>query len=211
MNEHTGISVSHVDKSFGKEKVLHDVSLTVGRGEIAGLVGNNGSGKTVLMKCICGFLRPERGEITVCGKRIGRDCDFPPSLGLIIETPGFLLSMSGWRNLRTLASLRGLIGKAEITDTLRRVGLYEARHKSVAKYSLGMRQRLGIAQAIMENPDVLILDEPFNALDAKAVAEMRALLLDLKSQGKTILLASHNAADISALCDHVHEMEVHVR
>ena len=210
MNENTGISVSHVYKSFGKETVLHDVSLTVGRGEIAGLVGNNGSGKTVLMKCICGFLHPERGEITVCGRRIGRDCDFPQSLGLIIETPGFLPSMSGYRNLRTLAALRGLIGKAEILDTLRRVGLYDARHKSVSKYSLGMRQRLGLAQAIMENPDVLILDEPFNALDAKAVGEMRALLLDLKSQGKTILLASHNAEDIRTLCDHVHEMEVHV-
>ena len=210
MNENTGISVSHVYKSFGKETVLHDVSLTVGRGEIAGLVGNNGSGKTVLMKCICGFLKPERGEITVCGRRIGKDCDFPQNLGLIIETPGFLPSMSGYRNLRTLAALRGIIGKAEITETLRCVGLYEARHKSVSKYSLGMRQRLGIAQAIMENPDVLILDEPFNALDAKAVGEMRTLLLDLKSQGKTILLASHNAEDIRALCDHVHEMEVHV-
>ncbi|MBQ9905525.1 MAG: ATP-binding cassette domain-containing protein [Oscillospiraceae bacterium] len=208
MIENTGISVSHVYKSFGKETVLRDVSLTVSRGEIAGLVGNNGSGKTVLMKCICGFLRPEKGEITVGGKRIGKDCDFPPELGLIIETPGFLPSMSGYRNLRTLAALRGLIGRAEILDTLRRVGLYDARRKSVSKYSLGMRQRLGIAQAIMENPDVLILDEPFNALDAKAVAEMRALLLKLKSQGKTILLASHNAEDIRTLCDHVYEMEV---
>lgn len=208
MNENTGISVSHVYKSFGKETVLRDVSLTVQRGEIAGLVGNNGSGKTVLMKCICGFLRPEKGEITVGGKRIGKDCDFPPNLGLIIETPGFLLSMSGYRNLRTLAALRGQVGKTEILDTLRRVGLYDARRKSVSKYSLGMRQRLGIAQAIMENPEVLILDEPFNALDAKAVAEMRTLLLELKSQGKTILLASHNAEDIRTLCDQVHEMEV---
>ncbi len=208
MNENTGISISHVYKSFGMETVLKDVSLTVKRGEIAGLVGNNGSGKTVLMKCVCGFLRPERGEITVCGKRIGKDCDFPERLGLIIETPGFLPSMSGYRNLRTLAALRGVIGKQEILDTLRRVGLYDARRKSVAKYSLGMRQRLGIAQAIMENPDVLILDEPFNGLDAQAVAEMRALLLDLKAQGKTILLASHNAEDIRTLCDQVHEMEV---
>lgn len=208
MNENTGISVSHISKSFGKEMILRDVSLTVNRGEIAGLVGNNGSGKTVLMKCICGFLRPEKGEITVGGKRIGKDCDFPPNLGLIIETPGFLPSMSGYRNLRTLAALRGQVGKAEILDTLRRVGLYDARRKSVSKYSLGMRQRLGIAQAIMENPDVLILDEPFNALDAKTVEEMRALLLELKLQGKTILLASHNAEDIRALCDRVHEMEV---
>ncbi len=209
MNENMGILVSHVSKSFGKETVLHDVSLTVRRGEIAGLVGNNGSGKTVLMKCICGFLQPECGEITVCGKRIGKDCDFPPNLGLIIETPGFMPSMSGYRNLRTLSVLRGIIGKTEILETMRRVGLYDARHKAVSKYSLGMRQRLGIAQAIMENPDVLILDEPFNALDAATTAQMRALLLELKSQGKTILLASHNAEDIRTLCDHVHEMEVH--
>ena len=208
MNETTGISVMHIYKSFGREPVLRDVSLTVKRGEIAGLVGNNGSGKTVLMKCICGFLRPERGEITVCGKRIGKECDFPESLGLIIETPGFLPSMSGFRNLRTLAALRGRIGKAEILDTLRRVGLYDARNKSVSKYSLGMRQRLGIAQAVMEDPDVLILDEPFNGLDAATVAEMRKLLIGLKEKGKTILLASHNAEDIRTLCDFVHEMEV---
>lgn len=208
MNENTGITVVNVCKSFGHENVLNNVSLTVHRGEIAGLVGNNGSGKTVLMKCICGFLRPERGEITVCGKRIGKDCDFPESLGLIIETPGFLPSASGYRNLRTLAALRGRIGKAEILETLRRVGLYEARRKAVSKYSLGMRQRLGIAQAIMENPDVLILDEPFNGLDAAAAANMRALLLELKAQGKTILLASHNAADIGELCDFVYKMEV---
>lgn len=210
MNENTGISAMHIHKSFGREAVLCDVSLTVQRGEIAGLVGNNGSGKTVLMKCICGFLRPEHGEITVCGKRIGKDCDFPPRLGLIIETPGFLPSASGYRNLRILAALRGRVGRQEILETLRRVGLYEARHKSVSKYSLGMRQRLGIAQAIMENPDVLILDEPFNGLDAATVADMRTLLLELKAQGKTILLASHNAEDIRTLCDFVYEMEVTV-
>ena len=210
MNENIGISVTHIYKSFGKDTVLRDVSLTIKRGEIAGLVGNNGSGKTVLMKCICGFLGPERGEITVCGKRIGKDCDFPESLGLIIETPGFLPTMSGYRNLWTLAALRGRIGKTEIMDTLRRVGLYEARHKPVGRYSLGMRQRLGIAQAIMENPDVLILDEPFNGLDAATVAEMRKLLIEMKEKGKTIILASHNAEDIRTLCDFVHEMEVSV-
>lgn len=208
MEQTAGISAQHIWKSFGKETVLADVSLTVQRGEIAGLVGNNGSGKTVFMKCICGFLRPDRGEISVCGQRVGRDCDFPENLGIIIETPGFLPHMSGYRNLKTLAALRGRIGRAEILDTLRRVGLYDARRKSVAKYSLGMRQRLGIAQAIMENPDVLILDEPFNGLDAAAVSVMRDLLLGLKQQGKAILLASHNAEDIRTLCDFVHEMKV---
>ena len=209
-NGFRGISAMHVYKSFGKETVLSDACLTVAPGEIVGLVGNNGSGKTVFMKCICGFLHPERGEITVGGKRIGKDCDFPDSLGIIIETPGFLPHMSGYRNLRTLAALRGRIGKQEVLDALKRVGLYDVRRKAVAKYSLGMRQRLGIAQAIMEDPDVLILDEPFNGLDASAVAQMRTLLLGLKEQGKAILLASHNAEDIRTLCDHVCEMKVNV-
>ena len=207
MNENAGILVSHVYKSFGRETVLNDVSLTVGRGEIAGLVGNNGSGKTVLMKCICGFLKPERGEITVSGRRIGRDCDFPPDLGLIIETPGFLPSMSGYRNLRTLATLRGIIGKTEILDTLRRVGLYDARRKFVSKYSLGMRQRLGIAQAIMEDPDILLLDEPLNGLDNEGVEEIRKVLLSLKEKGKLIILASHSKEDIQILCDTVFRMD----
>lgn len=211
MEKNMGISAMHVYKSFGKQQVLIDACLEVNSGEIIGIVGNNGSGKTVFMKCICGFLKPEKGEIIVGGKRIGTDSDFPENLGLILETPGFIPNMSGYRNLKTLASLRGIIGKSEILDTLRRVGLYEARRKHVAKYSLGMRQRLGIAQAIMENPDVLILDEPFNGLDAQTVVQMRNLLLELKAQGKAILLASHNAEDIRTLCDNVYEMKVNIK
>lgn len=202
-----GIIVEHVYKSFGKEKVLEDVNLTIEKGKIFGVVGNNGSGKTVLMKCICGFLQADSGKITVNGKVIGKDCDFPESLGMIIETPGFLPNISGYKNLKILAGLKAAIGKKEILDSLERVGLDPHMKKHVAKYSLGMRQRLGIAQAIMEDPDVLILDEPFNGLDKNGVKHMRELLKELKNQGKSILLASHNAQDIEELCDDVHEME----
>lgn len=202
-----GIIVEHVYKSFGKEKVLEDVNLTIEKGKIFGVVGNNGSGKTVLMKCICGFLQADSGKITINGKVIGKDCDFPESLGMIIETPGFLLNISGYKNLKILAGLKAAIGKKEILDSLERVGLDPHMKKHVAKYSLGMRQRLGIAQAIMEDPDVLILDEPFNGLDKTGVKHMRELLKELKNQGKSILLASHNAQDIEELCDDVHEME----
>lgn len=202
-----GIIVEHVYKSFGKEKVLEDVNLTIEKGKIFGVVGNNGSGKTVLMKCICGFLQADSGKITVNGKVIGKDCDFPESLGMIIETPGFLPNISGYKNLKILAGLKAAIGKKEILDSLERVGLDPHMKKHVAKYSLGMRQRLGIAQAIMEDPDVLILDEPFNGLDKIGVKHMRELLKELKNQGKSILLASHNAQDIEELCDDVHEME----
>lgn len=201
------VVVEHLYKSFGKEKVLEDINLTIGKGKIFGIVGNNGSGKTVLMKCICGFLRADKGRVTVCGKVIGRDCDFPEKLGMIIETPGFLPNVSGYKNLKILVGLRADIGKKEILESLERVGLNPKMRKHVSKYSLGMRQRLGIAQAIMENPDVLVLDEPFNGLDKTGAEHMRGLLKELKAQGKSILLASHNAQDIEQLCDDVHEME----
>lgn len=207
MEEACGIVVEHVHKAFGREAVLSDVSLTIRPGETCGIVGNNGSGKTVLMKCICGFLRPDQGRILVNGKRIGVDLDFPEGIGVIIETPGFLPGLSGYKNLKILADLKACIGKKEILEALTRVGLDPKMKKPVAKYSLGMRQRLGIAQAIMENPQALILDEPFNGLDKKGNADMRELVKELKSQGKAILLASHNPKDIEELCDVVHEME----
>ena len=207
MENNKGVIVEHVYKSFGKEHVLQDVNLKILPGHIFGVVGNNGSGKTVLMKCICGFMQPDKGDIYVNGGHIGYGCDFPKNLGLIIETPGFLPNASGYKNLKILASLKGKIGKKEIVETLNRVGLNPTMKKPVAKYSLGMRQRLGIAQAIMEDPDVLILDEPFNGLDKSGVVQMRSLIKELKSQGKAILLASHNARDIQELCDEVHDME----
>ena len=204
------ISVQNVSKDFGQERVLNSVSRDFEKGKIHGIVGNNGSGKTVLMKCICGFLISTEGTVTVNGKRVGRDVDFPPDLGLIIETPGFLPNLSGAKNLEILASLNKKIGLAEIADSIRRVGLDPLMKKPVGKYSLGMRQRLGIAQAIMEDPALLILDEPLNGLDKHGVREMRDLIKGLKADGKTILLASHNQGDIDELCDTVCEMDAGV-
>ena len=206
MEENTGIEVDHVYKSFGKEQVLIDVNFSIPPGSIYGVVGNNGSGKTVLMKCICGFMKCDRGKIIVNGRQVGREVDFPDRLGVIIETPGFIPNLTGYKNLKILAALKGRIGKSEIRETLQRVGLDPDMKKPVSKYSLGMRQRLGLAQAIMEDPDVLILDEPFNGLDRYGVVEIRALLKDLKADGKSILLASHNAQDIEELCDHVKDL-----
>lgn len=206
MEENTGIVVDHVYKSFGKEQVLTDVNISIPPGSIYGVVGNNGSGKTVLMKCICGFMKCDKGKIVVNGRQVGKEVDFPDRLGVIIETPGFIPNLSGYKNLKILAALKGRIGKSQIWETLRRVGLDPGMKKPVSKYSLGMRQRLGIAQAIMEDPDVLVLDEPFNGLDRYGVVEIRALLKDLKADGKSILLASHNAQDIEELCDHVKDL-----
>lgn len=204
------VSVRHLSMRFGEETVLHDVSHDFEEGRIHGIVGNNGSGKTVLMKCICGFLIPTGGSVLVAYKQVGKDMDFPDNIGIIIETPGFLPNLTGFKNLRILASLKRKIGDETIKETLRRVGLDPGLKKAVGKYSLGMRQRLGIAQAIMENPSILILDEPFNGLDKNGVRDMRELIKGLRGQGKTILLASHNQVDIDELCDTVCEMDAGV-
>ena len=203
----TCIEVQNVVKRFRDQVVLKNVSISFEKGQIHGIVGRNGSGKTVLFKCICGLMHPEEGMILVNGKRVGRDVDMPEDVGAIIEAPGFLPNYSGYKNLRFLANIRRKIGKEEILNVLKTVGLDPESRKHVGKYSLGMRQRLGIAQAIMEDPEILILDEPMNGLDNAGVQDIRALLLELKAQGKTILLASHNHEDIAALCDTVHEMD----
>lgn len=204
------VSVQNVSKDFGHERVVKSVSRDFQRGLIHGIIGNNGSGKTVLMKCICGFLLPTEGKVIVNGKHIGKDVDFPEDLGLIIETPGFLPHLSGIKNLEILASLRKHISLEDIVAAINRVGLDPTIKKPVGKYSLGMRQRLGIAQAIMEDPSLLILDEPLNGLDKNGVREMRQLIKELKQAGKTILLASHNQGDIDELCDTVSEMDAGV-
>ena len=201
------IEVSHITKRYGKETVLDDVSLSFEEGKIHGIIGRNGSGKTMLFKTICGFVKPTEGKVTVRGKQVGKDVDFPKDVGLIIETPGFLPYFSGFKNLQLLASLTGKIGDEGVRVAMERVGLDPKMKKSVRKYSLGMNQRLGIAQAIMADPGILVLDEPMNGLDNQGVADMRSLFLKLKEEGKTILLASHNREDIAALCDTVTEMD----
>ena len=204
------ISIRNVSKKFGEEIVLKNITHDFECGLVHGIVGMNGSGKTVLLKCICGFLFPTEGRIYVKEKRVGRDIDFPESLGMIIESPGFLPNLSGFKNLKLLSSLRGKIDDETIRSAIRRVGLDAVSKKHVGKYSMGMRERLGIAQAIMEDPDLLILDEPFNGLDKQGVQEVYDLIMELNDQGKTIFLVSHNAADIEMLCDTVCEMDAGV-
>ena len=201
------IEIQRISLTIRKTEILKDIDIIFEYGKIHGLIGRNGSGKTMLMKCICGFVRPTSGTVTVAGKQIGKDCDFPESVGIIIETPGFIPYYSGYRNLKLLADLNKKIGKEEIQKAMKKVGLDPELKRHVRKYSLGMRQRLGLAQAIMENPDLLILDEPMNGLDKDGVSDMRKYLLELKEQGKTILIASHSAEDIEVLCDTVCEMD----
>ena len=201
------ITVDHVTKSFGPETVLRNVSLNLRAGAIHGIIGRNGSGKTVLMKCVCGFMNPNQGEIRVFGRHIGRDCDFAPDTGMLIETPGFLPHETGLNNLLWLARLGKRAPKERVKELIRQVGLDPALKKPVSQYSLGMRQRLGIAQALLDDPKLLILDEPMNGLDKTGVKDMRALLLGLREEGRTILLASHFAQDVDELCDTVSEMD----
>ncbi len=201
------IEMKNVVKRWGKNTVLKSVDFEADVSEIVGIIGHNGSGKTVLMKCICGFITPDSGEITVSGKRLGKDIDIPKNIGLIIEAPGFLPNFSGFGNLWQLAKIRGKISKDDVRSTMKTVGLNPNDKKHVGKFSLGMRQRLGIAQAIMENPDILILDEPMNGLDKDGIEEIRELLLKLKNDGKTIIIASHNSVDIDVLCDKVFEID----
>ncbi len=201
------IKVEKCSLIMQKNNILKNVSVEFEKGKIHGIIGRNGSGKTMLMKCICGFVKPTNGTIIVDGKQIGKDCDFPEKVGIIIETPGFIPYYSGYKNLKLLADLNKKIDGDKIKDIMKQVGLNPNLKRHVKKYSLGMRQRLGLAQAIMENPDLLILDEPMNGLDKDGVADMRKYLLELKEQGKTILIASHSSEDIEILCDTVCEMD----
>lgn len=200
------IEVKNVSKNFRETRALDNISLDFERGKIHGIIGRNGSGKTVLMKCICGFMTPTSGEVLVNGEKV-RPSKAQENIGLIIETPGFIGGKSGLRNLQYLLRLRGKSDRSTVENAMRAVGLDPANKKPVRKYSLGMRQRLGIAQAIMENPELLILDEPMNGLDNQGVEDMRGLFAELRERGKTILLASHSNEDIRALCDTVCELD----
>lgn len=201
------IEVIHGYKKFNENIILDDISLKFESGKIYGIVGYNGSGKTVLFKCICGFYKLDRGSIIVNGKTMGKDIKLLDNAGIIIEEPAFLRGMSGYKNLEFLYTIRHKKNKNLIYDTMRRIGLDPLSKKSVEKYSLGMRQRLALAQATMENQDILILDEPMNGLDKEGVVSMRKFLESLKQEGKLILLASHNRDDINILCDEVYEID----
>ena len=201
------ITIDSVGKQFRDKKVLQDISLECKKGEIVGIVGHNGCGKTVLFKCVCGLLRPTSGTIQLDDKVLGKDVDMLPSCGVIIEEPAFIGRYSAIKNLRLLYMVNQKKNENKLREVLTTVGLDPDSRKRVSKYSLGMRQRLAIAQAIMEDPEVLVLDEPMNGLDHNGVAQMRELFLKLKEEGKIILMASHNKEDIEVLCDVVVSME----
>ncbi len=202
------IEVRNVSKSFSGRAILQNISLSVEQGTTVGLVGANGSGKSVLFKIICGFEKPDQGSVYVRGNQLGKNgCDFPESLGVFINSPGFIGIYSGFQNLKFLADIQGKIGEKEIRQTMTKVGLDPDNKAKVDNYSLGMKQKLGLAQAIMEGQDILILDEPFNALDYKTYEDVKAIIRMLKAEGKTIFLTSHHYKDIEQLCDQVYSLE----
>ena len=204
------IRVENASKSFRGHTVLKKVSLTCEVGNIYGIIGYNGSGKTVLFKSICGLYRLDEGEIWIGDKKMKRDIDMLTEAGIIIEEPSFLRHYSGYKNLDFLYRIRNKKNRQHLYEVMRKVGLDPLSKKRVCNYSLGMRQRLAIAQAIMEEQPILILDEPMNGLDKRGVSEMRDFFKELKNQGKTILMASHNKEDIDVLCDRVYEMDAGV-
>lgn len=205
--ENTMIEVQDVCKRFKEQEVLKHVDLSVHKGEICGIMGRNGSGKTVLFKCICQIFLPDQGIIKIDGQDIAKNRDIVHEIGAIIENPAYLENFTGFQNLSFLAGIQNRINKQEIREVLKLVGLEQAAGKKVKKYSMGMRQRLAIAQAVMEKQQIQILDEPMNGLDKSGVEEIRQLLLELKERGNTILIASHNPLDMELLCDSIYEMD----
>ena len=201
------IQVEQVSLVTKEYTILDNISIQVDKGTIVGLAGGNGSGKTMLMKCICGFNNAFTGKIMVADKVIGKDIDFPKNTGIIIETPGFIPYYSGYKNLKVLGDLRGNISKEDIFQYMEMVELEPKLKRPVRKYSLGMRQRLGLAQALMEQPELLILDEPFNGLDKSMTEKMRKIILEEKEKGTTILLSSHNPTDMELLCDKIYYLD----
>lgn len=202
------ITLKNIELKLKKTCVFQNLNFSCKQGEIIGITGANGSDKSVLFKLIAGLYSPSYGEVLINGENIVPERKIPANLGALIEEPGFINYYSGFKNLQYLASIRGVVGNQEINDTLKIVGLYEQKDQKVKTYSLGMRKKLGIAQAIMENPSILLLDEPMNALDKSSVENMRTLFRKLSSEkGTTILIASHSEEDIRILCDKVYAIE----
>ncbi len=191
-------------KTFNGIQVLKDINLNINKGSTIGIIGSNGSGKSVLFKLICGFTKADNGEITIRGEKLGKDFDFPRDVGVLINKPGYISIYSGFKNLQFLARINNKIDDNEIVKTMKLVGLDPNDELKVKNYSMGMKQKLGIAQAIMEHQDVIILDEPFNALDYKTYKDIKNIIRALQKKNNTILLTSHNYKDIEELCDEVY-------
>lgn len=202
------IELKDISKKYGQRSILKHVFLSVEQGKTVGLVGSNGSGKSVLFKILCGFEKPDSGQVFVRKKQLGKNGrDFPDNMGVFINSPGFIGIYSGFQNLKFLADIQRKIGSKEIRSAMDQVGLDPNDKTKVDNYSLGMKQKLGLAQAIMENQDILVLDEPFNALDYKTYEDIKTIIRMLKAEGKTIFLTSHHFKDIEQLCDQVYTIE----
>ncbi len=200
------IKITHLSKQIKKAVILDDVNMELESGRIYGLKGKNGSGKTMLMRAICGLITPTNGTVEIDGKILGKDISFPESIGVLIENPSFISNYTGMKNLQVLASIQKRIGDEEIRNTLELVGLDPDDKRTFKKYSLGMKQRLGISEAIMERPDIVILDEPINALDETGAAMIREILHNLRNEGKLIILACHDTEELNFLADEIYEI-----
>ncbi|WP_434564621.1 ATP-binding cassette domain-containing protein [Thermoanaerobacterium thermosaccharolyticum] len=195
------LEVTNLSKNIGQNEILKNINLNLEKGTIYGFFGRNGSGKTMLFRALCGLIKPTSGTITINNKVLHRDISFPESIGVIIESPGFWDHYTGFENLKVLSSIKNIIGDEDIRKSIKRVGLDPDDRRIYKKYSLGMKQRLAIAQAIMERPDIIILDEPTNSLDENGVQLVREILIGEKKRGALILIASHNKDDIDILSD----------
>lgn len=201
------VELKNYTKIIKKVKVLDRINLSIEGGKVYGFIGKNGSGKTMLLRAVAGLIRPTEGKVIIDGeKELHRDCDFPPNMGLLLERPNFLNYLSGMENLKMLAEIRGKIGEKEIAEWLMMFQMDPDEKQIFKKYSLGMKQKIGIIQALMEEPDLIVLDEPFNALDEESVETLRKLLLEQKQKGKLIMITSHHKEDISVLCDVVYRV-----
>lgn len=200
------IKIENYTKEIRKKTVLSNVNAEFESGKIYGLHGRNGSGKTMLLRAICGLILPTEGRVLIDGKTVGKDIEFPDSVGLIIENMTMLPDFSAYDNLNMLAKIKKIATQDDIRNALETVGLDPDDKKKVKAFSLGMKQKLNLAQAIMEKPQLYLLDEPTNALDEETVNNIRALLLTLKSEGALIIIASHNKEDLDILCDEVYEI-----
>ncbi|MEE0700019.1 MAG: ATP-binding cassette domain-containing protein [Bacilli bacterium] len=201
------IQIKNLSKQFKDNEVLSEVNLTMKSGKIYGFIGRNGSGKSVFLKMLCGFYLPSSGEIIIDGENFAAENNFPKNTRALIEKPNFLPDLTGYENLELLASIQNKIGKKEIMDTVEKVNLSKDINKKYGKYSLGTKQKLGIAQVLMENPDLIILDEPFNGVEKETAAKIRNLLKEEKEKGKLIIIASHIKEDINELADVVYEVD----
>lgn len=209
MNKHVVLSVKNISKNFGSSKVLKNVSLELMKGEVIGIVGKNGSGKTTLLKAIMGLIYPDKGEIEVLGHKVvpGYLGALPVGIGALIENPVFLPQFTGFQNLSMLASILNKIDKKTVEEFMEKVDLDPMNKKPVSKYSLGMKQRLGIVQAIMEDPDIVLFDEPTNALDTDGVKIFHSIVNDMTSKGKSFIIVSHREDEIDKLCNRVYKIE----